>query len=425
MCYKQQHSCGAISLEEVEIILKQCGIDRPEEGDEVLKFFHDMGIILWFNQDEIQNIVVIDPINYFVKPATKVICDPNLHISENHEICQNECPIEWETFLKKGTASEKILYLLLKDYNQKHVRDVMLLMEKYSLILNVQNKNRNRLQSYFLIPSLLPSTNLEVEPKFGDLCVFNVIFYIKGRLTDISFISYEKLKKYGFLPKSVFEKLISKLVSFGKQNYFNNEDQDPFLFKQSAYFESGPQRFQIEFLTLYNTLQVTVQKDVPSFGVLKRIQRLVTEILQEFNMNHLHFEVAFPFNEKYLLILDAITNKIISNDTLLELPNKEQVSLEPYSKWLEIRRYKSKYDIFISYRRDFNHVNLTQLFYDMYMENDIEVFLDKHKLNKGENFLMALVKGIINTTVFVPFVSAFSFDRMIVHNETLVDYLLL
>jgi hypothetical protein len=38
---------------------------------------------------------------------------------------------------------------------------------------------------------------------------------------------------------------------------------------------------------------------------------------------------------------------------------------------------------------------------------------------------MALVKDVINSTVFMPFVSIYSFDRMMKHDENSVDYLLL
>jgi hypothetical protein len=65
-----------LSYNEVESIVTAC--DIPQERVSVLlRFFHEMGILMWHDEDTLRDVVVFDPIEYFVKPATIVICKHN------------------------------------------------------------------------------------------------------------------------------------------------------------------------------------------------------------------------------------------------------------------------------------------------------------------------------------------------------------
>eukprot|EP01040_Poterioochromonas_malhamensis_P009616 gene9616-biopygen1868 len=58
---------------EAERIITGC--DIPENKVSLLlRFLHEMGILMWHDEDKLREVVVFDPIEYFVKPATIMIC---------------------------------------------------------------------------------------------------------------------------------------------------------------------------------------------------------------------------------------------------------------------------------------------------------------------------------------------------------------
>jgi hypothetical protein len=63
-----------LEYSEVESIVVSCKIAK-DEVPVLLTFFHEMGILMWHDEETLRDIIVFDPIEYFVKPATITICN--------------------------------------------------------------------------------------------------------------------------------------------------------------------------------------------------------------------------------------------------------------------------------------------------------------------------------------------------------------
>ena len=60
-----------------------CGI-AEEEVEPFFAFLHDMGELMWNREDKLRHLVIVKPIDFFVRPASAIICQ---HETINGEIC--------------------------------------------------------------------------------------------------------------------------------------------------------------------------------------------------------------------------------------------------------------------------------------------------------------------------------------------------
>jgi hypothetical protein len=71
---------------------------------------------IFIDEPELQNVVVLDPIAYFVTPATTIICkhvptaiDPTHHVLDVHKKCMKKKWIEWKRLIGNGIADAMLL----------------------------------------------------------------------------------------------------------------------------------------------------------------------------------------------------------------------------------------------------------------------------------------------------------------------------
>ena len=167
-----------------------------------LSFCHEMSILMWDEEQRLKNIIILDPIEYFVKPATMIICkhsiahpqapqqlsslvdssssslqillaqnnpsalvsDPTLHITPIHKKSMKHFFEDWQCMTKYGIITESLVKALLHHYDYKE--NIIYLMCKYGLLLPLYSVlkaksfhmiNNNRT---YLVPSLLPELPL-------------------------------------------------------------------------------------------------------------------------------------------------------------------------------------------------------------------------------------------------------------------------
>jgi hypothetical protein len=60
-------------LQDILQITAECGVDENEMY-ELLRFLNQMGTLIWLEKESLRNDVSMDPVNYYIKPATAVIC---------------------------------------------------------------------------------------------------------------------------------------------------------------------------------------------------------------------------------------------------------------------------------------------------------------------------------------------------------------
>jgi GTPase SAR1 family protein len=217
-----------LSLSKVREIVISCHV--PEENlESVLKFFHEMGIIMWFDQDEIlKEVIVFDPIEYFVKPSTVLICKhvPDMsdgihHVLEIHREARKTYPRDFSEMTGRGLVSERLMTALLRPYSQNLIY-VKQLMLNYGLIVPLQLSsygigdsvvNDSATELVYLAPALLPEKTIHHNPMEEiHSAQFHFLFSASTEFNGSTNISLEDCRKHGFLPRGLFEKLLSKLI---------------------------------------------------------------------------------------------------------------------------------------------------------------------------------------------------------------------
>jgi len=227
---------------------------------------------MWIEEKDLEDVIILDPIEYLVKPATTIICkhlatkdDPYgtiHHIAKIHGESRNRCGEDWMKMLEYGIVNEGLARDLLKrffDYSVKPEKTVetdlidkiLLFMLKFGLMItassSIASGDRSRTEASYLIPSLLPTNpsilcevkrDREIKKLLGrlrerydNMCPpsqylpwvnigmhFSLFCFLpqealsvcKGSGYDV--ISSSELAQQGFLPHSLFERMFCRFV---------------------------------------------------------------------------------------------------------------------------------------------------------------------------------------------------------------------
>jgi hypothetical protein len=152
-------------LEEVREIGGKLGISLEGRGgggggvSELLRYLYEMGVLIWIEEPGLRDVVILDPIEYFVKPVTRIICK-HLASKKDPYAIKHELPIhkechqgelfaeDWKLMLEFGLVSDRLARRLLKNEPKEgspdevvpdeSVEKLMLLMERYGLMTAVR-----------------------------------------------------------------------------------------------------------------------------------------------------------------------------------------------------------------------------------------------------------------------------------------------
>jgi GTPase SAR1 family protein len=256
-------------LEEVTEIGEKLGISLEGGGGvwELLRYLYEMGVLIWIEEPGLREVVILDPIEYFVKPVTRIICkhlaskkDPYAikHELPIHKEChQGELSEDWKLMLESGLVSDRLARKLLKNETKEvktaivpleSVEKLMLLMQRYGLMISVQYEQDDNSSIpkeanegnglMFFAPSLVPeepesiiiSENnkperelvTRLEQRFTSLSKFRSSFAVflsfaipttSSKKNDFQLFSYDKIEKKGFLPNGLFDRFIARILS--------------------------------------------------------------------------------------------------------------------------------------------------------------------------------------------------------------------
>jgi GTPase SAR1 family protein len=244
---KQLSFLSKNEVEEVAIRFLMSG----EEVAEMLSFFCQMGMLIWINEDKLREIVILDPIEYFVKPVTMIICkhiattdDPyhTVHCEKIHKVCRKEWPEDWFQMLEFGLVSDRLARKLLGAAckNEDHVNKVLLLMQRYGLLTALPIKSSgDEIRKRFFVPASTPSnpsdyyvdrimfSSYELYNKhdslvkrriakratcanYFDCIIFHFAFSTASKGLKHSLFSSSNVATNGFLPNGLFERFIGR-----------------------------------------------------------------------------------------------------------------------------------------------------------------------------------------------------------------------
>jgi GTPase SAR1 family protein len=464
-----------LEYSEVESIIVSCNIPK-DRVPTLLRFFHEMGILMWHDEEGLRDIIVFDPIEYFVKPATTVICKhvPNqsdgiYHSTKLHKEVRKRFPVEFSEMIQHGIVSETLLAALLEEHSENY-ECVKKLMIKYGLLVPLifaqLEKGEDRRHSplsgkggeeeLFLVPALLHecTDKHRIQPE-EHIHSFHFIFSTSKILKQKSIFSLGDCNKLGFLPSGLFEKLISKAMSWSMttSNYVSRENLYH-CFNNSAELAFGNQRFVMRVDYYHNliTIHVLEGNNPPSIHdrLRDQIQEIVCESFKSLTFSSLlEYEFRDHQENNKMKMNDPSTLSLIRLEQIIYLV-EEKLSfpivtetgirhtltftevLQLYSSWLTDFLSLNEFDLFLSYRWGRYDSHFTQALFDRLSLHAVDesmrtirTFLDIKRLKAGENYQMKLVNALSKSLLIIPIVSSDALQKMITLKSTDEDNLLL
>jgi GTPase SAR1 family protein len=347
-----------LTLQEVVKMCERFSLSS-EEITKMLMYFSEMGILIWVNEANLRDIVILDPIEYFVKPATIIICkhiattdDPShtVHCEEIHESSRKEWPKDWYQMLEFGLVSDRLARRLLESActGEHHVEKVLVLMKRYGLLVGPD-------VNYF-VPALVPASPdvliipdgdariltqemvQRLEVRFTQLNSMNsagyFVFHFAFSLTydslNIPLLSSRDISVAGFLPSGLYERFVSSLfqrITVGEGNIATFLERNLFMtFQHVIQIQYLMKIVRIINLPENNMIRVEVGKDLGNMndaGILIAIHdtfyQLIQELIRECFGNLVVFTllpcgVEFSRNGPFLPLMEL--NYLIENKTL-------------------------------------------------------------------------------------------------------------
>jgi hypothetical protein len=404
-----------------------------------------------------------------VKPATVIICNhvPNqsdgvYHSTKLHKEARKRFPLEFSEMTQHGIVAESILAALLEEYSgtYQHIKQLMI---KYGLLVPLffttveSAKRREKVDSatdnneaFYLAPSLLPENNDNHLPVENcDHNSFSFIFATKKYLKQKSVFALSDCNKLGFFPNGLFEKLISKAISWSMitSNYVSR-DSLFHCFKNRAELAFGNQRFVLKVDYDHNLITVTVLEGNNPLAIHDRLRDLIHTVIQE-SFKSLNFTSVLKYYRQeelemkraclsLLITLDQIRHVMEQKSSLSLQIGEENITLsfadvmQLYGPWLTDFVLQSEYDVFLSYRWGRYDSSFTQALFDRLSLHSVDrslrrirIFLDTKQLQTGKNFQMNIVEALSKSLLFIPVVSSDALQRMVTMKPTDEDNLLL
>jgi GTPase SAR1 family protein len=256
-----------LSLHEVTEIATECGV-AADAVEALLIFLHEMGIVMWHSDESLRDVVILDPIAYFVAPATTIICkhmssasDGTRHVVDAHKLCNKAHYESWMRMVHSGVANRDILLQLLSDCGDQ-ANVVLRLMVKFGLLVpldplshgvnnehsasdnaelahsteectsTVRTQQELSPSCEYLVPALLPASpstpnhTMEVTSHTSACSKHEAMFYLVFTCArDLSsdetgdgstVVGLRDCAAKGFLPRGLFERLLCKAVAWSR-----------------------------------------------------------------------------------------------------------------------------------------------------------------------------------------------------------------
>jgi hypothetical protein len=269
-----------------------------DEIAEMLTFFYEMGILIWINEENLQDIVILDPIDYLVKPATMIICkhiatkdDPyhTVHCEKIHKVCRKDWPEDWFQMLQSGLVTERLVRRLLKSacLDDSHVDKVLLLMSRLNLSVVVSTSLNASDSNVYFVSALAPCEPNRLFPTNGFYRYRELLENLSARMSYVSdsnvkfmvvhfaftnsfeslkhpLLSAHDIRTFGFLPDGLFVSFIGRLF---KMAVHTVSDLPMFLrrndfiaFKDIVKIRYLSRSIKIINLSSYNMIRIEIEK---------------------------------------------------------------------------------------------------------------------------------------------------------------------
>lgn len=389
----------------IEQSCKQHNIHEVHDIEDMLQFFHEMGVLMWHRESSLRDMVILNPIDYFVSPATMLICkhvqegdDTTFHFLDEHREAQQRYKFDWDKMIREGVVHRCIVETIWSKYTAEHQQLLIALCKKYGLLVSLSDgeddndaqksaitqgdEEDDNMESHWFVPGILKeyrSQNNPFDETFHETSqsTFYFFFGISRMLEERNEAFYvEDAKVHGFLPSGLFERLIGKIVAWehdkstARQHVFTKIKA-----KNLIVFNLHQQMVRITLLEEENMLEVNVDGKgllVIHHRLKDMLNTLISECLKELRFISL---LSYPANQSVTKLKTQGNNAVQGsqqrppfmflrlNDLQHAFGEKssfvtKQFSrgitpkemLETYSSWLEMLMHHEDYDVFLSHR---------------------------------------------------------------------------
>jgi hypothetical protein len=403
------------------------------------------------------------------------------HNNYVHHNCRTEHPLEWKTFVEEGILSVEMLNQILSKYSNDDRKNITNFMISTNLLIPVYSQYDKLIQKYF-IPSLLLNqtaffnslTSPQLKSASGTvLFVTKAKFYVYVTLyPNAECRTIDQMKRNGFLPNTFFNKLISRLISsdFSEDGTINSTEHRiqgqmlKVLNETQVLLSFGNQRIRLTNHFMKNFIEIEIEGFNPSI-VEKEIRNISTDLCCTFFQKKLFFQTlfncpadiltegkprqsgevfiscdSFLINRSLPQVNTCLINStkgvfsdgiLINNGTQKAFLNKDELKIS-FHLWLQHELPRNQHDYFLSYRQQSENLFVQQIFdkFQHYSfrkkERGYHVFKDSYQLQVGDPLKETLIQHLINSIVFVPFISSGALTKVAdysLNNE--IDHVLL
>ena len=216
----QAQGLKSVSLSEVMSLAKTCGLPTTEllleqEVLLMLKFYNEMGVVMHHQEPALRELVVLDPADFLIVPATKVICSHagGMHEQEEHAEARRNMFRPYDKLCKQGVLDRKLLDILWRRHLE-HAHELERLMVKYGLMIPIVERKADASVDKYLVPSLLPAAERAAfafgpgsRPHLRGYLVFSRSDEMAEWRTN-GFVATQDVAEDGFLPNGLFAQVL-------------------------------------------------------------------------------------------------------------------------------------------------------------------------------------------------------------------------
>uniref|UniRef100_A0A6S7ZPH3 non-specific serine/threonine protein kinase n=1 Tax=Aplanochytrium stocchinoi TaxID=215587 RepID=A0A6S7ZPH3_9STRA len=263
-----------VKMKNVKSVVKQYGITSAEELDEMLRFYHELGVLLHLtNTAVLTDIVVIRP-QWLINALCMIVRDEHVHKFDMDEMENVGLLDDVKSLLADGLASRDLIEYIWRDDEVDFLLDLM----RTTMLMSDWQFNDER---QYLIPSMLTAPGKRVTPSESytsqnPSCMF-----------DFS---------ETFLPFGFFERLICLFVAHsGRQR----NSREAVLSNSSGTVYFGEETV-LHLEKTEEKIYVQVEPAVRASWCLKIMRSMLHKINEDFLQSKLRWQVKFKGVRGYI-----------------------------------------------------------------------------------------------------------------------------
>jgi hypothetical protein len=252
---------------------------------QMLKRFNDLGQLMHHPDDKrLRQVVILDPANYLVTPASRVICDHGIHENEHLLKARNKSGRLYQRLSKKGILHAQLLEILWED-RAEHIEILQMLLVKLGFFVPILQDLKSTTadkETNYLIPHLLPKS-LSFQAPTPRLVSY-ILFALKDAMQDIrknGYVSLKDVTRDGFFPMGLGPAVMGQIVGECQRVHDMSID-DMQLSVEEIVASFGKHQFSLRSNTELQVMELVIMVDSSLLTVERMLDLVGKAVAQWF-----------------------------------------------------------------------------------------------------------------------------------------------